>query len=170
MFFLFQGISLDDDSDKSIESEEIHLDEESVKCVDIKPYTNADGVEIGLIVHNIVEGCYVDCIGELEIADRITEVNGISLHGFSNDASLSIFNEAIKLGEITIKRTRSHTFLKERLKKEETRELGKELAAFSPPKQILKQTIEEDTSAKESAVEGAFFFQNIFKSALIFTF
>lgn len=53
------------------------MDRLASKSVLIQPYTTTRGKEIGLVVHNVEEGSYVDRVGELQTADRITEINGM---------------------------------------------------------------------------------------------
>ena len=53
------------------------MDRLASKSVLIQPYTTTGGKEIGLVVHNVEEGSYVDRVGELQTADRITEINGM---------------------------------------------------------------------------------------------
>lgn len=148
---------LETDSDKSLEGEEIRLDSDSLKSIDIKPYTNAKGLEIGLIVQNIALG-EENCIGELKVADRITEVNGISLLGISNESALDIFNSALASGEVLAKRTRSHSFIKERFAENVIEKmLPKSSDLVTVPKQLLKRTVEEAIDSKESAIEAPIF-------------
>ena len=58
------------------DDEVVQMDRRASKSVDVKPYTTSHGKEIGLVVHNVEEGSYVDRVGELQTADRITEING----------------------------------------------------------------------------------------------
>lgn len=126
-----QEQSDENDSEKS--NEEIELDKHALKSVDIKPYTTADGREIGLVVHHVIEGSYVDRTGELQTADRITEINGIQLDSLSNAAVQDIFEEALISDIIKIKRTRSHMFLKDQIKLDQIpqQEVPKEVLQMS---------------------------------------
>nr|XP_047136975.1 uncharacterized protein LOC100212317 isoform X3 [Hydra vulgaris] len=146
----------DNDSESSFD-QEILLDHYALKCVDIQPYTTSDGREIGLVVQNVVEGSYVDRIGELQTADRITEVNGMVLTGFSNAKAKEMFNEALKSEVIRLKRTRSHHFLKDQI---EVPHL--DLISSENSKELLKQSKEApkvsvssvDSQPKEAAIEA----------------
>ena len=71
------------------------MDRLASKSVLIQPYTTTGGKEIGLVVHNVEEGSYVDRVGELQTADRITEINGIYfillVRMFTQDSLFSSF-------------------------------------------------------------------------------
>ncbi|XP_065667176.1 uncharacterized protein LOC100212317 isoform X8 [Hydra vulgaris] len=146
----------DNDSESSFD-QEILLDHYALKCVDIQPYTTSDGREIGLVVQNVVEGSYVDRIGELQTADRITEVNGMVLTGFSNAKAKEMFNEALKSEVIRLKRTRSHHFLKDQIEVPHLVLINSENS-----KELLKQSKEApkvsvssvESQPKEAAIEA----------------
>ncbi|XP_057292998.1 partitioning defective 3 homolog isoform X2 [Hydractinia symbiolongicarpus] len=148
-----QEQSDENDSEKS--NEEIELDKHALKSVDIKPYTTADGREIGLVVHHVIEGSYVDRTGELQTADRITEINGIQLDSLSNAAVQDIFEEALISDIIKIKRTRSHMFLKDQIKLDH-------IPQQEVPKEVLQMSKEAprvlpvmpNSEPKEAAIEA----------------
>lgn len=152
-FQVSQEQSDENDSEKS--NEEIELDKHALKSVDIKPYTTADGREIGLVVHHVIEGSYVDRTGELQTADRITEINGIQLDSLSNAAVQDIFEEALISDIIKIKRTRSHMFLKDQIKLDQ-------IPQQEVPKEVLQMSKEAprvlpvmpNSEPNEAAIEG----------------
>jgi len=82
-------------SQHSSENETVQLDRRASKTVDVQPYTTVAGKEIGLVVHNVEEGSYVDRVGELQTADRITEINGRDITSLSNTKAMEIYNEAL---------------------------------------------------------------------------
>ena len=106
----------ENESEKSFGQEEITLDQRSLQSINIKPYTTAHEKEVGLVVHNVVEGSYMDRVGELQMADLITEINGVSLANLTNEQAMNIYENAIKKDIIRLKRTRSHSFLKDKMK------------------------------------------------------
>jgi len=103
------------DSEKSFGNEEITLDQQQMKSIEIKPYSNAENQEIGLVVHSVVEDSYMDRVGELQMADLIIEINGLSLKQLTNSQALEVYETATKSDIIRLKRTRSHNFLKEQI-------------------------------------------------------
>lgn len=58
----------------------------------------------------------MDRVGELQMADLITEINGLPLTNLSNEQAMNIYENAVKKDIIRLKRTRSHTFLKDQIK------------------------------------------------------
>ena len=109
-----------DDADEisSTSSEEIELEPRLKEDFNLKVqgYRNADGKELGLIVHEIKNDSVIGKHGSLNIADRITEVNGINLRGMTNTKAEAVLNEALAEGPVKLKRTRSHHFIRASLR------------------------------------------------------
>ena len=110
----------DIDDVSSSASEEIELEQDSQDSLGLKVqgYKNADGKELGLIVHGVKASTFNHGNGSLNVADRITEVNGVNLRDKSNAEAESILNQAMLAGRIKVKRTRSHRFVSNSMKKE----------------------------------------------------
>jgi len=147
-------VDLDDNlSVKSSESAEIELDKETAGAITIKPYATADGREMGLVVHDIVEGSIVDGAGGLQTADQITEINGVSLRGRSNAEAKSLYEAAVNSNVIKLKRTRSHNFSKSHsIESTPVIPSPPPRHISSPAKQLLKRI--PDTNVKESKEIG----------------
>ena len=69
-----------------------------------------------MIVHEIKNDSVVGKRGSLNVADRITEVNGINLRGMTNSQAETVLNEALADGAVKLKRTRSHHFIRASLR------------------------------------------------------
>jgi len=108
----------DHDEISSISSEEIELETRLKEDFGLKVqgYKNAEGKELGLIVHEIKNDSVVGKSGSLNVADRITEVNGINLRGMTNFEAEAVLNEALADGPVKLKRTRSHHFIRASLR------------------------------------------------------
>eukprot|EP00794_Sanderia_malayensis_P003245 gene3245-3726_t len=93
-------------------SEEIELENDRMLDMGLKVqgYKNAEGKELGLIVHE-VKRINAGRQGSLNVADRITEVNGVNLRGKTNAEAEAILNRALVSGALKLKRTRSHRFI-----------------------------------------------------------
>ena len=71
-----------------------------------------------MIVHEIKNDSVIGKNGSLNVADRITEVNGVNLRDKTNAEAEAILKEALSDGTIKLKRTRSHHFLRASLRKD----------------------------------------------------
>ena len=118
----FSGPSIGDNDDaddlSSTSSEEIELENRLKEDfgLRVQGYKNADGKELGLIVHEIKNDSVVGKRGSLNVADRITEVNGINLRDMSNSDAEAVLNKALACGPLKLKRTRSHHFIRASLR------------------------------------------------------
>lgn len=110
----------DIDDLSSTTSEEIELESRLREDFGLKVqgYKNADGKELGLIVHEIKNDIVTGKNGSLNVADRITEVNGVNLRDKTNAEAEAILKDALSDGTIKLKRTRSHHFLRASLRKD----------------------------------------------------
>lgn len=172
----FSGPSVGDydDADEisSTSSEEIELetrlkDDYGLK---VQGYRNADGKELGLIVHEIKNDSVVGKHGSLNIADRITEVNGVNLRGMSNSEAEAILNEALADGPLKLKRTRSHHFIRASIRNvsmEKHTSLPKvpEAAILSSKEAPMIKPSQKDNEIHEAPIEGKVF-HNLFKLAV----
>ncbi|XP_065052924.1 partitioning defective 3 homolog isoform X2 [Rhopilema esculentum] len=110
----------DIDDISSTTSEEIELESRLREDfgLRVQGYKNADGKELGLIVHEIKNDTIMGKNGSLNVADRITEVNGVNLRDKTNTEAENILNDALAYGTIRLKRTRSHHFIRASLRGE----------------------------------------------------
>lgn len=149
----------DQASQHSSENEIVQLDRHASKTVDVKPYTTSSGKEIGLVVYDVEEGSYVDRVGELQTADRITEINGIDVTTLTNTQAMDMYNDALKDDVIKLKRARSHSFLKDDLTLQKSTKglLGTDVtdkvikASKEAPRPVPKITSNE--TSREAAIE-----------------
>ncbi len=100
---------IDDMSSSTSEEIELESDSQTNLGVKVQGYKNADGRELGLIVHEVKGKNGRN--GTLNVADRITEVNGVDLRSKSNEEAEIILNKALSMGPVRLKRTRSHHFI-----------------------------------------------------------
>jgi len=133
-------------SQHSSENETVQLDRRASKTVDVQPYTTVAGKEIGLVVHNVEEGSYVDRVGELQTADRITEINGRDITSLSNTKAMEIYNEALHDEVIKLKRARSHSFLKDTIRRQNSAD---DIVGTDVPDQVRFLMIYVYTNSKQ---------------------
>ncbi|XP_066921548.1 partitioning defective protein 3-like isoform X4 [Clytia hemisphaerica] len=144
-------------SQHSSENEIVQMDRRASKTVDVQPYTTTNGKEVGLVVHNVELGSYVDRVGELQTADRITEVNGADITSLSNADAMKLYKNALQDEVIKVKRARSHSFLKDKIQLQNT------VTGTDVPDQVIKASKEaprpvpklhETLQTRESAIEA----------------
>lgn len=161
----FSGPSVGDCDDaddiSSTSSEEIELETRLKEDfgLRVQGYKNADGKELGLVVHEIKDDRMFGKRSSLNVADRITEVNGVNLRGMSNAEAESVLNEALTDGAVKLKRTRSHHFIRASLRNVS---LEKKISLPKVPESVILSSKEapkvkaetKETEIHEAPIEG----------------